>query len=97
MLIVTLLLPLGTCQPPARAVNHECCGHYPSPVAGLKANCCLVHGEVPAIVVEQAAVSPVLPVSSMHMSSPAAIAIHLGMPVALPDHSPPGGITILRI
>jgi len=99
LLIATLLLPYGTCQPTARAAGHDCCGHHSAPVASLKANCCIVHSEIPAIVVEQAAVNPVAlsPVTSIPLASAPAIAIEPEVPVALPDHSPPLGKSILRI
>lgn len=99
LLIATLVFPFGMCQPPAGAANHDCCSHHSAPVASLKANCCIVRGEVPAVAVEQAAVNPVAlsSVSSILVTAGPAIAIKPGVPVALPDHSPPGSKSILRI
>ncbi len=60
LLIVTLLLPFETCRPADRPANHDCCGQHSEPVAGVKANCCIVHSELPAIVAERATISHVL-------------------------------------
>src|SRR5438045_9683960 len=53
VLIATLLVPYGRCQSPSRAAAHECCKNNSVPAASVKASCCTVRSELPAIVVER--------------------------------------------
>ena len=99
VLIATLILPYGRCQSPGKGAGHDCCQHHSSPVASLKAGCCTVRSETPAIVAEKdlandmsaAAQNELVPaVAFKAMSESAAIP-------AIPHSSPPGGKSILRI
>lgn len=98
VLIATLLLPFGTCQPGARRASHDCCSHA-APVASLKADCCIVRSEMPAVVAERAAVDPVALYSAapVLLASGPVIAIPSGFSVTLAEDSPPPGKFILRI
>lgn len=99
LLIVTLLLPFATCQPPARAANHDCCAHHSAPAASLKASCCLVHSDLPAIVVERTAVNAL----DFAQPAPNVLSLTPAMPVDTREatiialYSPPPGKSILRI
>ena len=99
LLVITLLLPYGTCQPAPRASHHDCCGQHSAPMASLKADCCIVHSELPAVVVEKAAVDPVGNISPCPMppGPTPAITVNPGVHFALVDTSPPPGKFILRV
>jgi hypothetical protein len=99
VLIATLILPYGRCQSPGKGAGHDCCQHHSSPAASLKAGCCTMRSETPAIVAEKdlandmsaAAQNELVPaVAFKAMSESAAIP-------AIPHSSPPGGKSILRI
>jgi hypothetical protein len=98
VLIATLILPYGRCQSPGKGAGHDCCQHHSAPAASLKAGCCTVRGETPAIVAEKdrandmsATQNELVPVVSIK-AMPKSAAIP-----ALPHFSPPGGKSILRI
>lgn len=99
VLMATLLLPYGTCQPAARARRHDCCGGQSAPNASVKTNCCIVRSEIPAVVVENAAVSlsVVLSSSPIPFGSAPTITMKPGAAVAVADTSPPPGKSVLRI
>jgi hypothetical protein len=98
VVIATLLLPYGACRPAARASRHECCGHPSVPSASVKANCCIVRGEVPAVVVESATVNlSAITLARIPFPSAPAIIFTPAFAVAVADTSPPSGKSVLRI
>jgi len=99
VLIATLLLPYGKCQPPSRITAHDCCAHHSAPVASVKANCCTVRSELPAIVVERAIgkAAPATMATSLAVAAQPAIRFEATVPAVLSHHSPPPGKSILRI
>ena len=99
VLIATLLAPYGRCQSPSRAAAHDCCGHHSAPVASLKANCCTVRSELPAIVVEPGVLSPIAAhVSAAFVPAVApAIALEATAIAAVAHPSSPPGKFVLRI
>lgn len=99
VLIVMLMLPFGTCQAPRHAAGHDCCVRHSAPVASLKANCCTVRSELPAIVVEQAVPNPDS-LSTVVWFQPAAdpaVNLELAASPSVARYSPPPGKSILRI
>ena len=98
VLTATLLLPYGTCQPPSRLAAHNCCGHPAAPAATVKANCCTVHSQLPAFVVDRAAVGPDQLIASSYVAAAAPSVGFFPRPaVFLAQHSPPPGKSVLRI
>jgi hypothetical protein len=99
VLIVTLLAPYGRCQSPSRAFRHECCKQHSAPAASVKANCCTVRNELPAIVVERAVPCPI----AVHLSAaflPAAasaITFEASAIAAVVHNASPPGKSVLRI
>jgi hypothetical protein len=99
MLITMLLLPYGRCQSPTRATRHDCCVHPSAPVASVKASCCTVRSEVPAIVEQRAVVSPHLLViqSGFIPAAEPAMQFETSATTAAAHHFSPPGKSILRI
>ena len=98
VLTLTLLLPYGRCQSPARATGHDCCVHQ-SPAASVKTNCCAIRSELPAIVEQRAVVSP-NPLAVLVAILPAeefAVSFAASATTAAPHRSSPPGKSILRI
>ncbi len=99
VMIITLLLPYGRCQSPTRATRHDCCVHPSAPAASIKASCCTVRSELPAIVEQRAVVSP-NPLAILASFVPAeepAIQLGANATTATPHRSSPPGKSILRI
>jgi hypothetical protein len=99
VLMATLLLPYGRCQSPRRAAAHDCCAHDAAPVASVKANCCTVRSELPAIVWESAAGNP-NPLAMPAWFGPSAtpdLPFETRVAATAPDHSPPRAQAVLRI
>ena len=98
VLMATLLVPYGRCQAPNRTAGHECCMRHAAPAASLKASCCTVRSEIPAIVVERAVPNPnamMLQPTPVAIAAPAAISMKFVVPPFL-EHSPPPGKSVLR-
>jgi len=99
VLIATLLVPYGRCQSPSRAAAHECCKNNSVPAASVKASCCTVRSELPAIVVERAVVSPIavdMPAAFVAAAAPA-ITFEVRATGVAVRHSSPPGKSVLRI
>jgi hypothetical protein len=98
VLMATLLLPYGKCQSPSRGTAHDCCRHS-APPPSVKASCCTVRSEVPAIVVERAVANPTAAdLQPEFTPAPGRLALFDSATApALPQHSPPPGKSILRI
>src|SRR4051812_35961357 len=98
VMIATLLLPYATCQSPARSAGHECCVQHTAP-ASLKANCCTVRSEVPAVVVEPAVFDSAsfATVDSFALAAEPAVGFESAGPAAVVHTSPPPSKSILRI
>lgn len=99
VLIATLLVPYGRCQSPAGAAGHDCCAHSTAPMSAVKANCCTVRTQPPAIPVERAALSPhdLAATAFFGACGEAAIKFPVAPKTPAPHHSPPPGASILRI
>src|SRR5215831_16303688 len=80
VLIATLLLPYGRCQSPGRVTAHDCCAHHSAPVAAIKANCCTVRSQLPAMVPDRAAANPDL--VTAHATFVPAAAASIALPAA---------------
>jgi len=99
VLIAALLLPYGRCQSPGRAASHECCVQGAAADASVKANCCIVRTELPAVIVERAVPGPSLaPIAASYVSAaePAMI-VESGATTPVAHHYPPPGASVLRI
>ena len=99
VLMAMLLLPYATCQSPARSVRHDCCAQHAVPADSLKANCCTVRSEVPAIVVESWVPDPVSfsAVDCFALAAEPVVMFASGGPAAVVHSSPPPRKSILRI
>src|SRR5215472_9954877 len=97
VLTVALLLPYATCKPAGRLDAHDCCGHPAAPAASIKADCCIVHSELPAMVVDGAAIGPAAIPSSYEVAAAPSTGL-LPRPAASPaGYSSPPGKSVLRI
>src|SRR3954449_9504955 len=99
VLIASLLVPYARCQSASRAAAHECCQQHSAPALSLKASCCTIRSELPAIVVERAVVSPGM-VDMPSGFGPAAtptITVEATATTAIAQYSPPPGKSVLRI
>ena len=99
VLIAVLLLPYGRCQAMAAASSHDCCVHHSAPSTSVKAECCTIRGQLPAVVAPRAALAP-------HPLSTVALVQFAAEPVTrlcaapskvISGHSPPPGASVLRI
>ena len=99
VIIATLLLPYATCQPAARSAGHDCCAQHAAPAPSLKANCCTIRSEVPAIVVERSVADPASfsTVDSFVLAAEPAVILDSAAPIAVVPTSPPLRKAILRI
>jgi hypothetical protein len=99
VLILTLLLPFGRCQSPTGAARHDCCVHPSAPAASVKASCCTVRSELPAIVEQRAVVNPNPPavLSSFLLATGPAAQFEASATTAAAHHASPPGKSILRI
>ena len=99
VLVASLLAPYGRCQAPLGAAGHDCCAHQNANAASAKANCCYVRSELPAVVVEHAALNPA-PLAIAGELVPAfepASTFGSSAAISVPQHSPPPGAVALRI
>src|SRR5437764_4837695 len=99
VLIAALLLPLGTCRSLSPAAAHDCCVHHPVRLASVKASCCTVRSQLPAVATETTALSaaPASITASLDMFAQLATPFEPAAPTLLPRHFPPPGKSILRI
>ena len=99
LMIIALLLPYGRCQSPIRATRHDCCVHQSTPAASVKASCCTVRSELPAIIEQRAVVSsnPLAIVASLLPATESAMQFEASSTTAAAHHSSPPGKSILRI
>lgn len=99
VLIATLLLPYGRCQSPVRGDGHDCCVHPTAPAASLKASCCTVRSQLPAIVSQRAVLNahPFAAVAFIGTAVEPAIPFQAVSKIPITHHSSPPGASVLRI
>ena len=100
VLIATLLLPYGRCQSPVRGDGHDCCVHPTAPAAAsVKASCCTVRSQLPAIVSQRAVLSasPFATVAFVGTAAEPAIPFQSVSKIQTTHHSSPPGASVLRI
>jgi len=98
-LIAAILAPYGRCQSPDRAKAHECCMHHSAPAPALKANCCTIRSELPAVPVEHDAVNSVTTdVTNAFVAAPSVSSTPASAEATAPaGHWSPPGKPVLRI
>ena len=99
VMIATLLLPYSACHAQSRVSGHECCVYHTAPADTVKANCCTVRSELPAVVEERIAPcsDSLSSVISFVPIAEAALSLEVPTSTAAAISSPPPGKFILRI
>jgi hypothetical protein len=99
LLIGAMLMPFGTCPQMKHTTAHSCCAPASETGKTIKANCCVVREQQPAVVVV-----PSLPNSAPMAAAPELISTNVhsssrevSVAVFIPPLSPPTGAFNLRI
>jgi len=99
VLMGALLAPFGTCLQRTHRTTHSCCSHASHPGKMTRPDCCTARSESPVAIVVQTSEgsAPMVIVSAFLSASEAASPREVSVMSIIPQYSPPGRTSILRI
>jgi hypothetical protein len=99
VLMGALLAPFGTCLQRTQHTAHSCCSHASQAGKTAKPDCCTVSNQSPVAMVAPAFAGSAPMVISRVFLSASELSSPREVPAAaiIPQHSPPGRASILRI